>query len=126
VEGRDKIDYLKECVAIQQKWLRAQLCLTCIVIALGVAMIVLANLLSASVIQESNQKLFLTLGGAFISSTATIPLKDVFSRRDKIAALIFLQRQYETLEEEGNAVDAQYVEELDKRFWELIGKTLGG
>src|SRR5215216_4411208 len=101
----EKINHLKECVVIQRKWLRAQLCLTGVMFALGIVIIILPNLISSPVIQDSNQKLLFTVGGGFISSVATFPLKDVFSRREKIATLIFLQQQYENVDANKNTVD---------------------
>jgi hypothetical protein len=81
------------------------------------------HLLAGTVIPE-NIKWLLTLGGTFFSTLSSFPLKEIFSRRDKAAAIEFLLQEFKKLSGQ-NAPSVEEVEKLQARFWQFIDKSLG-
>ncbi|MBI3078709.1 MAG: hypothetical protein HYY85_17265 [Deltaproteobacteria bacterium] len=119
------IDFLNQAIASQRAALRFHVGLASGVVVLGLGAIVLVHLLAGSVIPD-NLKWLLTLGGTFFSTLSGLPLKDIISRKDKVAALIFLRQEFERLQGSAAPADAQQFERLEQRFWQFVDKNLGG
>jgi hypothetical protein len=119
------IDFLNRAITGQRVALRFQVGIASGVVCLGLGVIVLAHLLSGKVLPE-NLKWLLTLGGTLFSTLSSFPLKDIFSRRDRVAALTFLRQEFERVQGSGMSADSQQVQQLEQRFWQFVDKTLGG
>ena len=119
------IDFIKQIISKQRTALRFHVCLVCFVIALGGVIIAVVHILAGSVIPE-NLKWLLTMGGTFIASIGSIPTKDIFSRRDRIATLGFLKEEFEIVQANPKQPDTDYLNQLVQRFWQLVDKLLGG
>jgi hypothetical protein len=117
------IDFLDRAIVSQRTAVRFHLCLACGVLLFGVMAIVVVHLLAGTVIPE-NLKWLLTLGGTFFSTLSSFPVKEIFSRRDKAAAIEFLLRELQQLSAQ-HAPEAEEVEKLQARFWQFIDKSLG-
>jgi len=119
------IDFLDKTIATQRSTLRFHLGWAFGVVGLGVGAIALVQRAPGSAIPE-NLKWLLTIGGGFISSLSSFPLKEIFSRRDKITALVFLRHELARLQASATPVDAPEIQRLEQRFWQFIDKSLGG
>jgi len=117
------IDFLDRAIVSQRAALRFHLGLACGVVLFGLVAIVVVHLLAGTAIPD-NLKWLLTLGGTFFSTLSSFPVKEIFSRRDKVAAIEFLLREFKSLHEK-DAPDAQEIERLQSRFWQFIDKNLG-
>ena len=118
------INFLGQAIASQRAALRFHLVLASGVIILGLATILIAQKQASSLVPE-NFKWLLQLGGGFVSTLSTFPLKEIFSRRDRIAALSFLEQEFTRLTA-APVPDNQQMERLEQRFWQFIDKGLGG
>lgn len=118
------IRFLDDAIDSQRTALRFHLILATGVIIAGLCAIVLTHLLTGSVIPE-NLKWLLTLGGGFLSTLSSFPLRDIFSRRDKVHALVFLRQELQRLQDAATPADPQQLERLQQRFWQFIDKCLG-
>ncbi|MFQ5881649.1 MAG: hypothetical protein ACE5I9_04155 [Candidatus Methylomirabilales bacterium] len=121
----NNINFLNQAIASQRTALRFQVCLASGMVGLGLGTIVLGYLLPESVIRDELKWLPM-LGGIFPPALSSFPLKEIFSRKDKIAALNFLRQEFEGLQGSATPADAQQVERLQERFDQLIDKVLGG
>lgn len=119
------IEFLNQTIASQRAALGFHVALAGGVVGLGVMAIVMIHLFAGSVISET-YKVMLQLGAGFASTLSTFPLKEIFNKRDKITALIFLRREFERLQWSATLADAEQVERLEQRFWQFIDKNLGG
>lgn len=118
------IDFLNRAIASQRAARRFQIFLVSGMFCLGVAAIVLGHLLIPENLRE-NLKWLPTVGGIFPPALAGFPLKDIFARKDKIAALTFLRQEFESLQGSTTSPEDQQVQRLQQRFDQLIDKVLG-
>lgn len=119
----NQIDFLQRAIKSQRTALRFHLCLACGVILFGLVAIVVVHLLSGTAIPE-NLKWLLTLGGTFFSTLSSFPVKEIFSRKDKVSAIEFLLREFKNFQEK-DTPGAQEIEQLQARFWQFIDKSMG-
>lgn len=119
---RKKIDLLERAISIEERAIRAQQILSVVVACIGVFAAVLVHLLAGPTVSE-NSKWILSLCGTFISGGAGFPLKDIFGKRNKIAALTYLREEYEVLQDSSASTDRLQIEELEKRFWTFFDKN---
>jgi hypothetical protein len=70
-------------------------------------------------------KFLLGIGGAFVSTLSSFPIKDLSRDRDKLAALTFLRRGFEHLPSLEEPERAPQLEKLETSLWELVHKSLG-
>ena len=115
-----KIEFLNRAIASQRSTLLVQTALALVLVALGLVVVVLGFVFPGSVLPES-LKGGQTLGGACVSASGFVPIFTV--RRDKIAALRYLLKQYE--QQQGKS-DAEAVKRLDGYFDQYFAKALGG
>ena len=85
----DKIRFLTNVVSGQRQLQRLQLGLAIVVFGLGIACIVSAQWLGAALIPD-NIKSLSSLGGGFIASLSSLPIKQLYDRRFKISAIELL------------------------------------
>ena len=117
------IDFLQRAIKSQRAALRFHLCLAWGVILFGLAAIVVVHLLAGTTIPD-NLKWLLTLGGTFFSTLSSFPVKEIFSRKDKVTAIEFLVGEFKNLQEQ-DAPAAQEIEKLEAHFWQFIDKSMG-
>jgi hypothetical protein len=117
------IEFLNQAIANQEASQRFQVSWALGVIGLGLGGIALVHFLAGTVIPD-NLKWLLTLGSAFVSTLPGFPLI-LGTRRDKIAALIFLRQQCMHLQAIGTGSDPKEVDRIEQLFWQFVGKTLG-
>lgn len=89
----DYVGFLEQASRNQRSAQRFHIVLAIFVLIAGLIVIVAAQLLSGIVIPE-NQKGLISIGGTFISTLATFPVKLFTDRRDKILALDFLRNAF--------------------------------
>lgn len=121
-----QINFLKLQIKHEGKMLRLQLYLGLFVFISGVVIIIAAYWPGELIVRSEGTKWMLTLGGTFISSIASFPLRDISNRKDKIAALHFLCQEFEATLAVETSIDTAYIEELRQRFWQLFDKLAGG
>jgi hypothetical protein len=93
----NRIIYVNEIIHNQRSGLRFQLWLASTVVSLGFVLIMLAQLLAGRVVSE-DLKWLLTLGGTFFSSLSSLPIKEIFAKRDRISLLEYLLREFNALD----------------------------
>lgn len=123
MDASNQIDFLNKAVVSQKVAVRFHLFLACGVILLGVVIIVIVQVLSGTVIPD-NLKWLLTIGGTFFSTLSSFPVKEIFNRKDKAAAIQFLLREFERINKERNP-NTEEIEKLKARFWQFIDKSMG-
>ena len=97
----DYVGFLEQAARNQRSAQRFHLVLAVCVLVSGLVVIAAAQLLSGIVIPE-NQKGLISIGGTFISTLATFPVKQFTDRRDKILALEFLRNAFGRLHDEAD------------------------
>jgi hypothetical protein len=117
------IEFLNQAIANQRASQRFHVSWALGVIGLGLSGIALVHLLAGRVIPD-DLKWLLTLGSAFVSTLPGFPLI-LGTRRDKIAALIFLRQQCMHLQALGTQSDPKEVDRMEQLLWQFVGKTLG-
>jgi hypothetical protein len=110
----------------QRSGLRFQLGLASAVVCLGLVLIALSQLLAGRMVSE-DLKWLLTLGGTFLSSLSSFPIKEIFAKRDRLSLLEYLLSEFSELDillAKGR--DEELVSE-QQRLDELLDKvSLGG
>jgi hypothetical protein len=116
----DRIRFLDNAVASQRAALRFQFGLACVAVGLGLAVILAGHLLA-----PESPKWPTMLGGFFLPTLSSFPLKEVFTKRDRIAGLIFLRNTLLDRDGfEGGAVEGEQWQRAQDQFWELLRATL--
>ena len=114
------IDFLDRAIGIQRSAVRFHTGFALGIVGLGLAFILLLPLLP--VLPEDARGLF-TIGGGFVSTLSSFPIKELFTRRQNVEGLTYLRRQYEQLKSGALASgDAEWVQ---KQVRDLIGRQLG-
>jgi len=119
------IAFLNEAVARQRAAVRFHMALASGVVVLGVGAFVVTLFATGSVIPD-NLKWLPQLGGAFVATLSGFPVKEIFARKDKIAALMLLRQEFERLQAGPTPTEAQEIERVQQRFWQFVDKSLGG
>jgi hypothetical protein len=115
-----EIEFLDQAIATQQSAMR-------VYVGLSVGAIMVAPVVAfipdhlGSVDVPAVAKL---LGGLLTASASGFPLREIYTRRDTIAALRFLRSQFEQCR--AGAGDGAEVVKLQQRLWQLVDKKLGG
>lgn len=119
------IGFLEKAIYAQRSALRFYLWGTFIVLALALVSAFVGYAFAGSIaFLPESLKWGGPVTGGFIAALSSIPSKEIFSRRDKIAALELLHEQLETLSL-GPAANAAELEKLQQRVWQYVEKALG-
>lgn len=122
MELRQKITLLEQTAAIEQGAIRTSFVIAVIVFAAGLIGAVLVHKLAPA--EMGTAKLALTVCTGFGSFFSGIPIKDVASKRVKIAALSYLKSEYEYFQAHPGTQDDQRISDIEKRFWNFFDKNL--
>ena len=119
-----------ECVALLEKAIgsqrqlqRLQLVLAIAIVGLGILCILVSQWFSVVVVPEAAKELG-SLGGGFIATLSTFPLKQLYDRRFKIAALEYLLAGWRRIAS-GDA-SAEETAGLQQRFDKILDAGLTG
>jgi hypothetical protein len=89
----------------------------------GISLLVFANLFAPN----DTTKLVISIGGTFVSSLTTFPVKEIINRNDKIATYQVLKRHVIFISEKGDQITETEKKEIIDLIMEIIKKTsLGG
>ena len=114
------VRFLDDAVASQRTALRFQFCLACAAVGLGVAVILVAHLVAPESLRWPA-----TLGGSFLPTLSGFPVKEVFTKRDRIAGLTFLRNTFLDRDDfEGGVAEQEQRKRVQDQFWELLKATL--
>ena len=117
-----EVNFINKAIVNQKLALKFHLSLAIGVICLGLIIFALTQILSGGIVQEN--KWVITIGAGFISTLSGFPFKEIFLRRDKVAALELILGQYEKYKTMSNPDNNEF-EQLQKRFSNMIDKILG-
>ena len=93
------------------------------VVFAGVVLIAVVQLVPGDSSSETS-KLLLTLGGTFLASLATLPLREFFRRSNRLAAIRFLLQGFRELAAEREDLSGERGTALVSRFWKLVDAGL--
>jgi hypothetical protein len=85
----ESVALLEKAIGSQRQLQRLQFALALAIVGLGILCVALTQWFSGSVVPETAKQLG-SLGGGFIATLSTFPLKQLYDRRFKIAALEYL------------------------------------
>ena len=119
-----EIEFINKTIYNQKFALKFHFILASSVIVLGLFTIIIVHLFEGTIFHE-NLKWILTLGGTFFSTLASFPVKEIFSRKDKVTALELLLNEFKKYQAQESPKTKDY-ENLKNRFWALVDKNLGG
>jgi hypothetical protein len=122
MELSQKITLLGEAVSIEQGAIRTSYRIAFVVFVAGLIGAILVHKLAPA--EMGTAKLALTVCTGFGSFFSGIPVKDVASKRVKIAALSYLKTEYEYFQAHAAANDEQHISDIEKRFWNFFDKNL--
>jgi hypothetical protein len=118
--GAEQLRFVESAIRNQRQLGRLHLGLALGVIALGVVLFLVAQWFGAGLIPD-NVKQLVALGGGFFATLSSFPIKQLFDRREKIAALEFLFAGLSKVEK-GVYVSVEQKASLQERFdrmWDL-------
>ena len=119
MELSGKIQLLEQAVVSEKGLIRFSLLLAILVLFFSVGGAVVVNKLT-----PDSVKLPLTISTALVSFASGFPLKDLYSRKNKIVFLNFLKTQYQQIQNNPSLSDELQMTELEKRFWTLCDKNM--
>jgi len=119
---RKKINLLERSIVTEQSAIRSQKLLALSVVLTSLLAAVLVHILAGPSISE-NSKWILSLAGTLISGTAGFPMKDLYSKRNKIAALSYLRDEYETLQLSLTPAESRQLDDLERKFSTFFEKN---
>lgn len=122
MELRRKINLLEQAISIERGVIQTSYRIALVVFIAGLVGAVLVHKLTPA--DMGPAKLALTICTGFGSFLSGIPIKDVASKRVKIAALSYLKNEYEYFQEQDAINDEQRISEIEKRFWSFFDKNL--
>lgn len=117
---QSNISFLTDHIQRQRTAAKWYLILAIAIFGVGI----LVAIVSAMTQTDDKSNWIVTLGGSFISTLSGFPIKEIVANRNKEAALGFLQMEFKRLDGKEDAESAALMDELDKRFWEIIDKNL--
>lgn len=118
--GLSQVEFIDEAIATQRSALRFQLALACATVALGLSIVVLTQRLA-----PEDLKVSAAVGGTLIPTLSAFPLKEMFAKRDKIAALGFLRQQLDRFTApEVRAAEGEEFARVQQQFWNLLQQVL--
>jgi hypothetical protein len=85
----DQIRFLEEVISNQRQLQRLQLVLATVVFGLGIVCIAVSQWLGPTLVPD-NLKQVASLGGGFLATLSSFPLKQLYDRRFKISAIRLL------------------------------------
>jgi hypothetical protein len=94
-------------------------------LAVGVVLLGLLAIVAAQIFASDTGKWLITLGGTFVSTLATFPIREISNRRVKILAVEFLLDGFHRLQERRDAASGNEASLLTERFWRLVDTSLG-
>lgn len=121
--AEESVALLETAIRSQRQLQRLQLALAVAIIALGTLCIVLTQWFSGAVVPEAAKGLG-SLGGGFLATLSTFPLKQLYDRRFKIAALEYLLAGWRRVAV-GDA-SAEEAAGLQQRFDKILDAGLTG
>jgi hypothetical protein len=122
MELRQKITLLEEAVSSERSEIRVNYINSFVVFIAGLIGAIVVHKLAPA--EMGTAKLALTICTGFSSLFSGLPIKDVATKRVKIAALSYLKNEYEYFQEHATAIDEQRISETEKRFWKFFDKNL--
>jgi hypothetical protein len=119
----ESVALLEKAIGSQRQLQRLQFALAIAIVGLGILCILLTQWFSGVVVPEAVKELG-SLGGGFIATLCTFPLKQLYDRRFKIAALEYLLAGWRRVEA-GDA-SAEEAAGLQQRFDKILDAGLTG
>ena len=119
----ESVALLEKAIGSQRQLQRLQLALAIAIVGLGILCIVVTQWFSVVVVPEAAKELG-SLGGGFIATLSTFPLKQLYDRRFKIAALEYLLAGWRRIAS-GDA-SAEETAGLQQRFDKILDAGLTG
>jgi hypothetical protein len=90
----------------------------------GLSLIAVAFLVPRSPITQDLMKDLFGVGGAFIASLSTFPLKEVLNRKEKIGILVALDARLPNVMATRESGDTAHANRLEALLWQVVEKTL--
>jgi hypothetical protein len=109
----EKIQFLEGTIESHRQLRRLQLALALFVLLLGIASVVVLQWFSAGIVPD-NVKQLGSLGGGFLATLSSFPLKQLYDRGFKIAALELLLAGFKRMA--GGQVSSEEAAGLQQRF----------
>ena len=109
----EKVLFLQRAISSHRQLRRLQLALALAVLLLGVACIVVLQWFGGALVTD-NVKQLGSLGGGFVATLSSFPLKQLYDRGFKIAALELLLAGFQRMV--GGRVSAEEATGLQQRF----------
>jgi hypothetical protein len=113
--------FLVRAINVQKSAMRFQTTLAIIIVCIGIVILLFSEPI-ARMLNVDAMKRLIQIAGAFSSSLATFPYKEIAGRKEKIVALQHLNDQYRELDEKPNAARRK---KLDEICSQLTQKMLG-
>jgi hypothetical protein len=114
---QEKIVFLQNTIRSQQQLRRLQLALAIVVVLLGATCVVVLQWFSEGIVADNIKQLG-SLGGGFLATLSSFPLKQLYDRGSKIAALEFLLAGFRRLA--GGQISTEEAVGLQQRFEKIL------
>lgn len=92
----EQLRFIESAIRSQRQLQRLQLVLALVVIMMGLACIVVAQWFGTALVPD-NLKQLVSLGGGFLATLSSFPLKQLYDRRLKISALELLSTRWQRM-----------------------------
>lgn len=114
--------FLGQLIQNEHRAMRVYILFAVSLVFLGVIVIMVASLSSASLIPDALKGLF-QIGGAFISSLCTFQVKEILARKEKVEVFQMLTTYINGLEQKREPDDVGDRKRIDELLWQIIEKT---
>jgi len=114
---QEKIAFLQNTIRTQRQLRSLQLALAIVVLLLGAASVVVLQWFSQGLVAD-NVKQVGQLGGAFLATLSSFPVKQIYDRAAKISALEFLLAGFRRMA--GGQVSTDEAAGLQQRFDKIL------
>lgn len=116
-------EFLESALAREERAQRFHMAFAGSTVLAGIALVAFVQFAPGE-FSSGVSKQLLTLGGTFLSSLASLPLKEFFRRGDRLAALSFLLQGFRELAQGPGDPSPEREAALVSRFWKLVDAGL--
>lgn len=113
--------FLDHAIRRQRQAIRFRVAWSLSLASLGVTIMILGMVFLGAKLEEY-QKVLIATAGTFLASLAGFPINELFSRKEKMAALGFIRNRLKIATQEGHFAEA---ERLKNQIAGLVEKSLG-
>ena len=106
-------------ILIQKSAIRLHIWFALGIFAFGIILFILGNVIMTNEVVKS----IINIGGAFISTLSSFPIREIINRKDKIGIFIILKNQLNNINKYKNDVKQDQKQKIVNLVWEILNKT---